>query len=192
MMEHLDAVRARIASIQSRFPLQDPVVTPAANGPSFAQTLQEVSPQEETGTVSDSDSNSSNDSHDFDVLIEQASSRYGVDPSLIRAVIKAESGFNSKAVSGVGAQGLMQLMPSTARGLGVTDAFDPAQNINGGTRYLRHLLDRFNGNVDLALAGYNAGPGSVARYGGVPPFTETQNYVRRVQGYMRQLRADEG
>lgn len=119
----------------------------------------------------------------FESLIADAATRHSVEPGLVRAVIRAESGFNPRAVSRAGAQGLMQLMPETARGLGVRDAFDPAQNIEGGTRYLRHLLDQF-GDTHLAIAAYNAGPGSVKRYGGVPPFPETQAYVRRVQSYM--------
>jgi hypothetical protein len=124
----------------------------------------------------------------FDDFIEQAAEKNGVESALVRAVIHAESDFNPKAVSKCGAQGLMQLMPGTARALGVKDSFDPAQNINGGTQYLRHLLDQF-GDVSHAVAAYNAGPGSVKRYGGVPPFAETQAYVKRVEGYLQNYRA---
>ncbi|HEY9084341.1 MAG TPA: lytic transglycosylase domain-containing protein [Candidatus Tyrphobacter sp.] len=103
----------------------------------------------------------------------------GLDPALVEAVIECESGFDPHATSGAGAQGLMQLMPGTARALGVPDPYDPIANVSGGVRYLRGLLERF-GNLRLALAAYNAGPAAVERYGGVPPFTQTQRYVEGV------------
>jgi soluble lytic murein transglycosylase-like protein len=115
-------------------------------------------------------------------LIHKYSRYYGVDPSLIRAVMRHESGFNTQAVSPKGAQGLMQLMPGTAALMGVKNPFDPEQNIAGGVGYLRHCLDRFGNNVPLAVAAYNAGPEAVARYCSIPPYSETQAFVQNVMG----------
>ncbi len=117
-------------------------------------------------------------------LFAGAAAKYGVDADLLVAVARQESGFNPKAVSPAGAQGIMQLMPGTARGLGVANSFDPAQAIDGATRLLRDLVREF-GRTDLALAAYNAGPGAVKRYGGVPPYAETQNYVRRIMADLK-------
>jgi soluble lytic murein transglycosylase-like protein len=116
----------------------------------------------------------------IDRLVSTSAAQWGVDPALVKAIIANESGFNANATSGVGAQGLMQLMPGTAAGLGVADAYDPAQNVSGGTRYIRGLLDRFKGDLPKAIAAYNAGPGAVEKYGGIPPYPETQNYVQNV------------
>lgn len=125
----------------------------------------------------------------YDQLIFQASEKYNVDKALIKAVIKAESNFNHKAVSPVGARGLMQLMPQTASFLNVADSFHPENNIEGGVRYLRYLLNLFNGNLSLAIAAYNAGEGAVARYqNSIPPYRETQTYVRRVLDYYQHYR----
>jgi soluble lytic murein transglycosylase-like protein len=116
----------------------------------------------------------------FAGLINRAAARHGVDGTLIQRVIAEESNFNPRAVSSKDALGLMQLLPETAAQYSVGDVFDPAQNIDAGTRYLKDLLEQYRGNLSLALAAYNAGPETVERYGGIPPFPETQNYVRRV------------
>jgi soluble lytic murein transglycosylase-like protein len=116
----------------------------------------------------------------YDDLIREAAYRYDVDAALIRSVMQAESAFDTLAVSRAGARGLMQLMPQIAAAFGVIDPFDPRQNIMGGAEYLRQLLDRYHGNLPLVLASYNAGATAVQEYGGVPPFAETQHYVRRV------------
>lgn len=118
---------------------------------------------------------------EFDYAIDSAVRQYGVEPALVRAVIHAESGFNAKARSRKGAVGLMQLMPGTARDMGVVDAAQPDLNIRGGTKYLASLLLRFRGDVKLAVAAYNAGPEAVVKYAGVPPYAETTVYVQRVQ-----------
>ena len=112
--------------------------------------------------------------------IKNACDKYGVEEKLVHALVRQESGFNPNAVSKAGAKGLMQLMPATARSLGVIDSLDPEQNIEGGVKYLKQMLDKYNGNTILALAAYNAGPGAVDKYSGVPPYKETQNYVKAI------------
>lgn len=134
------------------------------------------------GSAARSRSRSTGDRVDLEALIGDAARRYDVRPELVLAVIRQESGFNPYAVSHKGAQGLMQLMPGTARRLGVKDVFDPAENVQAGVRYLRELLDRYQGDERLALAAYNAGEGAVERYGGIPPYRETRDYVRRIAG----------
>lgn len=125
----------------------------------------------------------------FDAYVREAARTHGVDPRLVAAVARRESAWNANAVSRAGACGIMQLMPDTARFLGVRNVFDPRENIHGGTRYLRTLLDTFDGDLDLTLAAYNAGPGAVQKYKGIPPYRETQAYVAAVRTtYERSLR----
>jgi soluble lytic murein transglycosylase-like protein len=124
--------------------------------------------------------------HELEGIIQGQAKAQNMDASLIKAVVKAESGFNPNAVSSVGAQGLMQLMPGTANGLGVQDSFNPSQNVAGGTKYLKNLVEKYH-SVPLGLAAYNAGPGAVDKYGGIPPYKETQNYVKKVLQYQQQF-----
>ncbi|MDQ7825120.1 MAG: lytic transglycosylase domain-containing protein [Candidatus Eremiobacteraeota bacterium] len=126
----------------------------------------------------------------YQKYVEEAAAKYGMDPALINAVINHESGFNTDAESQAGAQGLMQLMPETAESLGVSDPSDPRQAIMGGTRYLKQLSDRFQGDLKKTLAAYNAGPGNVSRYGGVPPFAETKRYVENVMKTFQEYKGE--
>jgi soluble lytic murein transglycosylase-like protein len=183
------AISARVADIQSMLTaLQTGTVqaSPAATAPaattaptatSFASQLAAASAPAPTPT------SVAGDTTQYDALIQASAARNGVDPALLKALIRAESNFDPNAGSPAGAQGLTQLMPGTAAGLGVTDVHDPAQAIEGGAKYLRSQLDAFGGDETKALAAYNAGPGAVTRYGGVPPYAETQQYVQRVLGY---------
>lgn len=121
-------------------------------------------------------------------IVSQCASQFNLDEALIHAVIKAESGYNPRAVSNKGAMGIMQLIPSTARDMQVNDPFNPEDNIRGGSRYLRLMLDEFGGNLDLAIAAYNAGPNAVRRHGGIPPYQETRTYVDRVKRFLQSFR----
>ena len=147
------------------------------------------SPPEQTDSSSSpADGTGSNASLIIEKSIHQAACKYNLPPGLIKAVIRAESNFQVGAVSAAGAQGLMQLMPATARELGVEDPFDIAQNIDGGARYLRQMLDNFGGDVKVALAAYNAGPGTVEKYGGqIPPYQQTERYINRVLKFSQQM-----
>jgi soluble lytic murein transglycosylase-like protein len=141
--------------------------------PSTAPVVEKKTPEPQT------DSKAS-----LEALAQKTAAKYGVNASLVNSVINAESGFDPKAVSHAGAQGLMQLMPSTAQELGVTNPLDPVQNVDGGVRYLRDMLDRYSHNVPLALAAYNAGPGAVDHAKGIPDFPETQDYVQKVLSHL--------
>lgn len=129
------------------------------------------------------ESSNSMTASNFDNIIKHAAETYNLPEKLISSVIKQESNFNPSALSTAGASGLMQLMPGTAKYLGVSNIFDPEQNIMGGAKYLRQMLNQFDGNMETALAAYNAGPGAVKKYGGIPPYKETQNYVQKVLNY---------
>ncbi|WP_245688175.1 lytic transglycosylase domain-containing protein [Salimicrobium halophilum] len=150
----------------------------AATGPSKSMTPVQAFSHAQAPEIKDVSTPQS--SGDIDGIIREASEKFGVSEKLIRSVVQAESSFNPQAVSHAGAQGLMQLMPATAAGLGVEDPMNPKDNVMGGTMYLRDMLNRYDGDEQLALAAYNAGPGNVDKYGGIPPFEETQNYVRKV------------
>lgn len=139
-----------------------------------------------TGSGNSSFSSFLGETKSLDAIFSEAAEKYNVPVNLLKAVGKAESGFDAKAVSRCGAQGIMQLMPATAASLGVTDSFDAEQNIMGGAKYLSQLLDKYDGNASLALAAYNAGSNNVAKYGGIPPFEETQNYVKKVLNYVNE------
>jgi soluble lytic murein transglycosylase-like protein len=125
---------------------------------------------------------------EYESLIDQAAARYGLDPAVLHGLIEQESGFDPSATSSAGASGLTQLMPGTASSLGVADPLDPAESIEGGARYLSGLMSQFGGNTEDALAAYNAGPGAVEQYGGIPPYAETQSYVSKVLSYAESYR----
>jgi soluble lytic murein transglycosylase-like protein len=128
--------------------------------------------------------------HPYNPIIQKAAERYEIDPALVKAIIMAESNYNPRAVSKMGARGLMQLMPATAEALGVEDIFNPEHNIHAGVRYFRQLLDRFDGNIELALAAYNAGSRKVRKYKGIPPFRATQIYIEKVFVYYERYKKE--
>jgi soluble lytic murein transglycosylase-like protein len=187
------AAVARVNEIEAMIATSTGVQSPAApTGPSFDQQLTQATASgpgvtSAPGATTPVPGASGGDGP-YKAEIDAAAAKYGLDPALLRGLIRQESNFNPNAGSPAGAQGLCQLMPGTAAALGCTNVHDPAQNIDAGARYLRQQLDAFGGDVSKALAAYNAGPGAVTRYGGVPPYAETQNYVRQVQAYADEYR----
>lgn len=197
--ERIASINMRMQQIQSRFGTSNTSFTPLSttetgsmqpggqvqnkSNLTFEQLLATLSGGSSTGYAqSPSKVPYTGSEADFAGIVKDASTTYGVDEDLIRSVIRQESGFNPNAESYCGAMGLMQLMPETAADLGVKNPRDPRENIMGGVKYLKSLLDRFGGNITKALAAYNAGPGAVEQHGGVPPYPETQNYVRSILG----------
>ena len=172
----LDELQTMVAQMNAP---ATPAAAPAATAPasSFAGALAAAQTSPSAAPVSGTGASSA-----FDAQINAAAASNGIDPALLKGLVSQESGFNPNARSGAGAVGLTQLMPGTAAALGVTNPMDPAQSLQGGAKYLREQLDRFGGDEQLALAAYNAGPGAVQKYGGVPPYAETQNYVTSVMG----------
>lgn len=184
VMQRVSEIRSRIAAITPQPPAADPFTPAPANAapPTMSGTIgnpNDFRPLNPAFTGAQFQPTGGGVAG-LEGMIAAAAQKHGLNPRLFRALIEQESAFNPRAVSPAGAQGLAQLMPRTAEMLGVSDPFDPAQNLEGGAKYLSQMLRQFNGDIRLALAAYNAGPGAVKRHGGIPPFEETQNYVRRV------------
>ncbi len=162
--------------------------TAAQQPTAFASALQAATTSSAAAPIAEPGATGAAQSTPYDALVEQAAQRNGVDPAVLHGLIQQESGFNPNAQSGAGASGLTQLMPGTATSLGVANPLDPAEAIEGGARYLSQMMSAFGGNTADALAAYNAGPGAVKQYGGVPPYAETQSYVTKVLGYAEAYR----
>lgn len=186
IFQRIQSINSRIDSIEGKKPevegelsVEQNLKQDGSESPSFAQVFgkirENLPPRANRWVVEDA--------------LQKASQATGLDLDLIKAVVQVESGGNSSAVSGAGARGLMQLIDSTAAGLGVKDSYDPHQNALGGASYLKQQLTRFGGNLSLALAAYNAGPAAVAKYAGVPPYPETMNYVKSVQAAYQSLKS---
>ena len=203
----IEAVMSRIGQLQSMMGASTPAAAaPTSSSTSFSSALASATGSTGTSNASlaslasplgtqaapasaTSTSSSLPAGTPYAAEITAAAQANGLDPALLAGLIKQESGFNPNAGSGAGARGLTQLMPGTAAGLGVSNVLDPAQSINGGAKYLKQQLDAFGGDTAKALAAYNAGPGAVQRFGGIPPYSETQNYVRIVQANAAAYRA---
>ncbi len=171
-IQGIDGVNQRIQQIQDRLTSLEQKLDPNDSQPSFNAVLKgQLGPTPDKSAL--------------ESMVTSEAQQQGLDPSLVKAVVQTESGFNPQAVSSAGAQGLMQLMPQTANTLGVQSPLDPLQNIQGGTQYLKTLLNKYH-DVPKALAAYNAGPGAVDKYGGIPPYAETQNYVSKIMGLQQQ------
>jgi soluble lytic murein transglycosylase-like protein len=178
----ISSIGARVGELQARMASLQGAPPPPVSSFADALTTAQKVPGQQTSSikVSAAGGTTSGGTTDFEAEINAAASSNGIDPALLKGLVSQESGFDPNAHSPAGAVGLTQLMPGTAAALGVTNPLDPAQSLQGGARYLRQQLDRFGGDESLALAAYNAGPGAVARYGGVPPYAETQGYVKNV------------
>ena len=187
----VEAAVARVSEIQALLAQATGTqqIAQPASATSFQEQLQQAStPVAATATATAGATGGGPVDGQFSELINAAAQKHGLDPALLKALIRQESNFNPSARSPAGAAGLTQLMPGTAASLGVTNPLDPAQAIEGGAKYLAQQLETFDGDVRKALAAYNAGPGAVQRYGGIPPYAETQNYVRAVMGFADEYR----
>jgi soluble lytic murein transglycosylase-like protein len=187
------AVAQRVAQLQAMIEQTRGAISgagaAASSSASFSQALQAATAGSAAPIAYQAQATGgSSQSTPYDALIEQAAARNGLDPAILHGLIQQESGFDPNSQSSAGAAGLTQLMPGTASSLGVANPLDPAESIEGGARYLSRLMTQFGGNTTDALAAYNAGPGAVQRYGGVPPYAETQSYVSKVLGYAEAFR----
>ncbi len=183
-MKNINGIGYMDESSYYKIPSQSSTDSSAFDSVFEAETIIYATPESSAIPGNDSSSCPVTAPAELDPIFKQAADKYGIDEKLLKAVAKAESNFNPSVVSSAGAIGVMQLMPSTASSLGVTNPYNAKDNIMGGAKYLSRLLEKYNGNISLALAAYNAGSGNVEKYGGIPPFKETQNYVHKILGYL--------